>query len=607
MSSNYIENCPQGANKQAAQSLETLYASRDMVLMPETSLVLENAAIMIDRVKDRLFARCTFRSITDRQIKGVRMEISCQDDWGNTLGEPTVFHYLNLKIHRDEKLGQAELIELPDKETRKIQVSVRKVLFADGTVIDGGALAFRMPEPVLLSRHLGSEALAARYVRETTPKARYVPERGNYCWFCACGAINENAEESCHSCGCAKERIMNALNPYQLQANMLIFAQGQARHGQQQTAQEINSAESQGEPKKRRKTPIAAIIVSLILVAALGCGAVFFGIPYFNYRSACKALENGEYDKAYETFADLGDFMDSEEMANEALYEKAERALRNKKYDTAIQTFQRLGDYKDSETQVLETKYLQADQYQNDEKYKEAYELYAELGSYKDSEDELLTTILLWEEEVLDYANVLDANSFRDTVALDSDHYEMFYSTILRHLNDHEDATYWYDWGATAAARTTDTMLSMLPSTYQDVSTMQELFGLLTESYIVYGDLFRYHEALVRECWSLAFVRDMAAQDEAVCYFLESYWTTYNGGYYLNFYENSDGGTTSDHTLPWVPMPYGTKYFNIENMIYYWEDDSGHLAEVYRFEIIDYDTIDVYCYQNNQTYTLYRN
>ena len=99
----------------------------------------------------------------------------------------------------------------------------------------------------------------------------------------------------------------------------------------------------------------------------------------------------------------------------------------------------------------------------------------------------------------------------------------------------------------------------------------------------------------------------LAARDEALYYFLESYWTTSNGYYYMNFYENSNGGTTSDHTLPWVAQPYGTKYFEIIDSVYCWANDSGPLAEVYRIEIIDYDTLEVYCYQDNQTYTLYRN
>lgn len=568
--------------------------------------MLENTAVFFDRAADKLFGCCTFRSVADKEITAILVEISCQDDWGNTLGEPFLFQYLNLKVRRGSTFGQSTPIALPDKATRQIRVYVKKVLLADGTMLTGSELAFELPEQVLLSKYLGSEALAAQYVRETTARARYVPERGNYYWLCTCGEINGNAEETCRCCGCAREQVISALNPYQLQANMLSFTQGQAQCGQGQTGQEVHSVENQEKPKKRRKKSMAAILISLILVAALGCGTVFFGIPYLNYRSACKALENGKYDTAYEAFVDLGDFMDSEELANKALYEKAKKAVKNGNYASAVQTFQSLGGYRDSEDQLLEAKYLLADQHMNDEKYKEAYGLFAELGSYKQSEDKLLETILLWEAGVLDSSNVLDADEFYQAVTLDADHYEMFYSTILLSLYSHEDSSYWYHWGGTGATRNMDTLLSMLPSTYQDVSILQELFGLLTEDTVVYDDLFRYHETLVRACWDLPFVQDLAAQDEAIYYFLESYWTTSNGYYYLNFYENSEGGTTSDHNLPWVAQPYGTKYFEIIDMVYCWSDDNGPLAEVYRFEIVDYDTIDVYCYQDNQTYTLYR-
>ena len=650
MSNNYMENRSQGANTPAAQTLETLHESREMVLMPETSLALENTAIMIDRSKGKLYVRCTFRSITDQEIKAVRIELSCQDAQDGLLGEPVAFHYMDLKTKRGTKFGQTSLIELPDRATRKFQVSVKKVLLADGTAINGGDQAFGMPAPVLLSKHLGSEELAAEYARETTAQAQYVPERGNYYWFCTCGAINENAEENCHNCGCAKEQLIAALNPVTLQANMRSFAEEQARRGQEQAwggqaqnAQEIKSAEKQAKPKKRRKKAIVAIIISLILVAALGCGAVFFGIPYFNYRAACDALDNGEYDTAYEAFVDLDGFMDSEEMANKALYEKAEAALKNKQYDSAIQIFQSLGDYEDSEEmvkvalyekgeaalenkqydsaiqifeslgdyedsedQVLEAKYLLADQYQNDGQYEEAYTLFVELGSYKKSQDEVLATILLWEAEALGSSTTTAASTFSKTVELSSSHYEVFYSTILLYLNGHENAEYWFDWGGTTASKNVQTMLKMLPSSYQDTSTLLKLFNLLIQNSTGYDTLFRENETLMRQCWSLGFVQDLAEQDAAVCYFLESYWSTNNGYNHFNFYENSNGGTTCEYNLPWVPEPYGTKYFDIEDMIFYWDDDNGHLAKVYRFEIVDYDTIRVYCYQDNQTYTLYR-
>lgn len=604
MSNHSFGNPPQGANTPLAQSSETLYVSGERVLIPDAALVLVNTAVIFDHAREKLFARCIFSSIGDKEIRAVLVKVSCQDAGGSVLGAPFFFQYLDLKAGRGALFGQTGEIPLPDRNTRKASVAVKKVLLADGSVVTVGDLAFVLPEPVPLSKHFGSEALAAQYARETTPKARYVPERGNHYWCCTCGEISTNADEICRGCGCAREQVISALNPYQLQANMRSSAQeGQE---QTQTAQETHSAENREKPEKTREKPIAAMIISLILVVALGCGAVFFGIPYLNYRSACKALENGKYDTAYETFTDLGDFMDSHEKANKALYEKARKALKNEDYASAVPLFQSLGSYQDSKDQLLEAKYLLADQYQNDAQYKEAYELYAELGSYRDSETELLDTIIFWEAAALRASTITDAAAFSNTVKLEDSHYDAFYSTLVQYLYSYENGEYWYDWSATMATRITNTMLAMLPSGYQDAAILQELFGLLTENTVVYDELFRDHETLVRACWDLPFVRDLAAQDAAVCYFLESYWTTSNGYYYMNFYENSNGGTTSDHTLPWVGQPYGTKYFEIIDMVYCWTNDEGPLAEVYRFEIIDYDTISVYCYQDNQTYTLYR-
>ena len=77
--------------------------------------------------------------------------------------------------------------------------------------------------------------------------------------------------------------------------------------------------------------------------------------------------------------------------------------------------------------------------------------------------------------------------------------------------------------------------------------------------------------------------------------------------YYLRFEESDNGGTTSWHNLPSVSKPSGTMYYNIEGMIYYWQDaNSNNLAKVFRFTIVDYSTIKVYSYKNGLSYTLYR-
>lgn len=615
--------------EQTEKPIETLYESKEMVFMSDVPIVLENSAIIIDRTKEKLFARCTFRSITDKAIKAVLIEITCQDVWGSTLSEPIAFQYLDLRTQRDTKFGQTNPIDIVDKTTRKIQVSVKKVLLADDTVVSGGGVAFTMPAPVLLSQQLGSPELAAEYARETTQRAEFVLRETDSYWFCTCGSLNTTAEEKCHLCGCTKEQLIAALDPATLQTNMMNFAaqkkaaaekaqaeqaerirqaEEQVRLEQERKEREIKIAESLEKSKKRRKKTVKVVIISLIIIAILGCGTVFFGIPYFNYRAACDALDNGEYDTAHQAFVALGNFLDSEEMANKSLYEKGKTALKHEQYDSAIQIFGSLGGYKDSEDQVLESKYLKADKCRTDKKYEEAYQLFVELGNYKESQDEVLATILLWEAEVLGSPSSIAANTFAKTVKLSSSHYEMFYSSILIFLNAHDNADYWcYKSGIFKnASKNVQTILKMLPASYKDTNTLLKLFNLLAKDSGSCEELFLDNETLMRQCWSLAFLQDMAAQDYASSYFLKGSWT--GSGYYLNFYEKEgDGRTYSEFDLPRVSQPSGTKYYDIEDMIYYWDNKYyEHLAKVFRFEIVDYDTIEVFCYKNNRTYTLYR-
>ena len=684
--------------EQPEKPIETLYESKEMVFLSGVPLVLENAALIIDRTKDKLFARCTLRSITDDAINAALISISCHDVWGNMLGEPMEFQYLDLTTKRDSIFGQTDSIELADKTTRKIQVSVKKVLFADGTVASGDGVAFTMPAPVLLSTHLGSNELAAEYARETTPKAQFVPENGNDHWFCTCGSLNTCAEERCHHCGCSKDQLAAALDPEALNANMLRFAaeqQAAAEKAQAEQAERIRQAEEQvrlekeqkereikaAQNSKRKKKIVCTLVISLLVAATLSCGTVFFGIPFVNYLTARKALEAGQYDTAYQAFVDLGnflnsagmakqtlydeavealankqydlayqafvnlgdfsdsaemakkalyekamdalankqydvasttfkslgDYLDSANMANESLYQKGKDALENGRYDNAIQIFQRLDNYKDSKDQAVEARYLKAAKYQSDKRYREAYLLYVALGSYKKSQNELLTTILLWEAASLGSSSTETAEEFVRTVKLDPTHHEMFYSTLLIFLNAHEDADYWCDWNAPIATRNTQIMLKMLPATYKDTAILKKLFNILDTYGNNYEELCRENKDLMRQCWSLPFVRNIAAHDDGILYFLEGSWTTYSGDYYLNFYQNDKGTTSCSYNLPWVAEPAGTKYYDIEDLILYWDgDNNNHLAKVYRLEIVDFDTIKVYCYKNNRTYTLYR-
>ena len=337
------------------------------------------------------------------------------------MGTPVTFQYLDLNTKRDAKFGQTNPIDLPDQTTRRIQVSVKKVLFADDTMINGGDRVFTTPAPVLLSEHLGSKDLAAQYARETTAKAQFVPIGGGKYWFCTCGALNESLEPKCHNCGCTKKQLVTALNPEALQTNLIRFEAQKAQAEQAEegvppdkkhTKRKSKLFEDSEKSEKRRKKPAFAMMISLIVIIAVGCGVIFFGIPYFNYRAACDALNNGEYDTAYQAFLDLDGFMDSDEMALKSIYKKGEAFLDESKLDQAIATFEEIKDYEDSAERINEAKYLKACQYFENKDFTQAVAIFETISHHKNSAE------MITEAKYLEACHDFENKNYTEAIAI---------------------------------------------------------------------------------------------------------------------------------------------------------------------------------------------
>ena len=405
-------------DEETLKPIETLYETKELVFYTDTPIVLENTALIIDRTKDKLFARCTFRSITDKEIKAVLIEITCFDVWGSQLGDPVPFQYLDLKTKRETTFGQTVPVEITDKTTRKITLVIKKILFADNSVANGGESNFTLPAPVLLTDHLQSKELAEEYARETSQKAKFVPQYGEHYWRCACGSINTSEEQQCYQCGCTQELLNTSLNSELLGTNMANFlaekkakeakaqaereerirlAEEQVRIEQAKKDEEIRRLAEQEKKKKRRKKATIISIVSIVCVAAIALLVVFLGIPYYNYQMARSALTEGNYDVAYQAFIELDGFMDSDEMAVEAQYQKACQHLKDQKFSQAITIFEDISYYKSSEDKLKEAKYGYVTQHKNNNDettyqyllelkgsyYKDAAKLYDDLYDWK--------------------------------------------------------------------------------------------------------------------------------------------------------------------------------------------------------------------------------
>ena len=67
-------------------------------------------------------------------------------------------------------------------------------------------------------------------------------------------------------------------------------------------------------PLSKRAVIAAAACLVILALAAAGISK----LPYWDYRSACDLLENGQYQQAYQAFSDLGTYRNAEQYASDA-------------------------------------------------------------------------------------------------------------------------------------------------------------------------------------------------------------------------------------------------------------------------------------------------
>ena len=175
-----------------------------------------------------------------------------------------------------------------------------------------------------------------------------------------------------------------------------------------------------------------------------------------NYLYADSLLNSGKYEEAYSAFCALGAFKkgvnvvykDSTVKAQEAKYLYGLACFESGDYKNAVEAFELAGDYKEAPAKLPEAKYLYADSLVGSSDLKDAYKLYKELGDYKDSAE-------LYKKTCYQHGlNMLEKKMWGDAVDVFSklDNYEESksklkeakYGYVLAHKNNSDMLTYRY-------------------------------------------------------------------------------------------------------------------------------------------------------------------
>ena len=175
-------------------------------------VIIQSAHLYCSADREKYYLRCKFKSLSDRVISALMVDIYCFDVWGNELPTNRDAQVLDLSPKRDEVFGYSRKIPIADANTRTVNVKLKRIRFSDGTIEECSGEETKLPPVVLLSEHFRSLELTQQYNYETSKKSSIVPMQIGEFWMCSCGKINANAENNCINCGCTKQIVFNALD-----------------------------------------------------------------------------------------------------------------------------------------------------------------------------------------------------------------------------------------------------------------------------------------------------------------------------------------------------------------------------------------------------------
>ncbi len=383
-----------------SERYKKLYHLKRRLYAPESPVIIESGALLLEQSSNALLCQLCFRSIQERPIKALRAVVQLRDERGRALGKPVDHRYLDLELQREEEYGRDTAIVLPPERAASFTVRLSQVSFADGEVwTDQDVFWEELPEQQSLEDFCGGAEAAERYRRRHGESCCFAPLETEELWFCACGAVNRSGDGRCHRCRLRHSALFGRggeprdqegeetrFTPVKAEprspkgrrrwliwagAGLCVLALGAAlllpRLKAAPPAAEEMAETATASPVPATEAPVderqAAYEAALALqekadyapledasrlygqaaeaFEALGSygdaaaraqdcrekeAAEEISLTEIDYDAAAALLEEGRYSEARAAFLALGDFSDSREQADEALYRR-NRAL----------------------------------------------------------------------------------------------------------------------------------------------------------------------------------------------------------------------------------------------------------------------------------------
>ena len=347
--------------------------------IPGAPVLISAGSLLKDSLSHTVLVQLKFQNISEKTVIAAAVDVNAFDVSGTALQGVEDVQYLDFSAQRDEMFGQRQAIYLPDSNTRNVAVRCTRVVFSDGTKwkSDAAAVWLPLPEQKTLEAELSSE-LAMQYRRETSDSSKYNPETSDGIWRCACGAVNQTAEENCHVCGASRDALFAAYDRETLQENLAV----------------LTAAEKE---KKKKLEKTAAIVIAAVAVVT-GAAVLISGAVRKNnaYKNAAALADSGRYEEAIAVYETLGRYRGSDQKIKEIYqteYDQAIELLNENRYEESRNLFLSLDGYKDSE------QYAARFQWTLIEKDEQYYSVKEEDGVWKQTDKGGRHCVLTYDEQ----------------------------------------------------------------------------------------------------------------------------------------------------------------------------------------------------------------
>jgi len=624
-------------------------------------------ALILDNKHERLLLQLKLANTSSYKISSVYISVDSYDDANDKIHNVEVVEhaYLDLNANPKEVFGEKNPVFVNDR-TRNAEVTITKVVFSNGqvwrnesseiynkpkqkelTILDGSLLTY-----------LKQKVKSNGYDHESV---KYFPEADNDLWLCTCGRPNKASNNVCVRCGMNKKFIFTYTDEHILRNDYSIYVARLAQETEEENRRKLEIEkekiiEEQIDRQKRideeqeiimnikaRNNKIKKIIIiasSIILFLSIPLYLFTTQTKLGSYIYANVLYQTNNYTKAINIYEELDGYKYSVDNIIISKYQLAKNEQENNNLSAALKQFTEIRNYNDSEDRInkiqieLGLEYYRNNDYQKAVEYFENSEIENESESIKKSIGESFYILAQQKYELKKYdeasliiskaRNVLKTNiktypnlnelseKIAGEIALEKrdENYDQTiqfynngdYAEVFNRLAGQVNyySYYHYDWDSLNDFRDAKkyfiaAKIKSLIEEYKNYDIMEYDHG--TNQYAL--------KTLYESGKRIASFDNIAVDLNNKVFksiWLEGRFTS--GDLYFEYTINEDGNYTTSYNLPWYS---GEFYRLIDSGNILQLGDEGSWRDTFKFNFSeDKETLLVYSYKDNKTYTLYR-